>query len=627
GSTPPAHGRPAAEVAAAGRAGAGSPPNPSTASGIADTLGAIFFVVDLPSLDTTDKLRFTQVWEELVEDTETLNLPRATYVIGRTGRLEEITPLSSEAADLRRAAEKIRSLPHGNRSVRKQILGLSTASPKSAEAEARAEGSRERLRTIETLELLAGFCEALAGRPGRTALVWISSGFHVYQMGPWQFFYPDRSRGAAGLDTPDLAILQLQDKLHRAANSANVSIYSVDPMRQRAISAFDAQMTGTAGLGGQGPGQNAVVKAIRSRGMRIALDNRRDGLRRAAEETGRKAFIGWADLGEVLLEIEADTSEFYLLTYEPPPPHGDGEFHEIGVEVRRPDVSIRARKGYVDLAPEDRRLRAVEAALALPGSVTDLPLRARAFRKWSASGEPVVQVAFAIDRDALAWVKSQAGYVSTEVGLHLVVLNEDDDAVENVDEWIRQDAPASDAGRPLSGRPLVLTEDWSLEPGTYEVRLVLEDRQGGRLGATRLEVEVPERDRGPSWQTSDLILMASDGSEEPRPVVDDRVANDDVTLAYLEVRGGQEPTLSGQILDAEGNRKLVELNGVRLGADSSRIHRGGIFLPSLEPGRYILQVVLSDRPAGQYQVFRTPLQVTRSPGTAATRSERARGSS
>ncbi|MFQ5745507.1 MAG: hypothetical protein ACE5HV_18295 [Acidobacteriota bacterium] len=91
--------------------------------------------------------------------------------------------------------------------------------------------------------------------------------------------------------------------------------------------------------------------------MRTALDNRRDGLRRAAEETGGKAFIGWADLGEVLREIETDTSEFYLLTYAPPPPYGDGEFHEIGVEVKRPDVSIRARKGYVDLAAEDRRLR------------------------------------------------------------------------------------------------------------------------------------------------------------------------------------------------------------------------------------------------------------------------------
>ncbi|MFQ5745508.1 MAG: hypothetical protein ACE5HV_18300, partial [Acidobacteriota bacterium] len=121
-------------------------------------------------------------------------------------------------------------------------------SPKSAEAKARAEGFRERLRTIDTLELLTGFCEALAGRPGRTALVWISSGFHVYEQGPWEFFYPDRARGVAGLDTPDLNIFQLQDELHRAANSANISIYSVDPMRQRSISVLDAQMTGTAGL-------------------------------------------------------------------------------------------------------------------------------------------------------------------------------------------------------------------------------------------------------------------------------------------------------------------------------------------------------------------------------------------
>ena len=49
------------------------------------------------------------------------------------------------------------------------------------------------------------------------------------------------------------------------------------------------------------------------------------------------------DLTEVLRDIEAGTGRYYLLTYAAPEPEGDGDYHDIRVEVLRDDVDVRAR--------------------------------------------------------------------------------------------------------------------------------------------------------------------------------------------------------------------------------------------------------------------------------------------
>ena len=54
--------------------------------------------------------------------------------------------------------------------------------------------------------------------------------------------------------------------------------------------------------------------------MGLELDAIRNSLRLASRDTGGKSFIGWADLTEVLRDIEADTGRYYLLTYAAPAP-------------------------------------------------------------------------------------------------------------------------------------------------------------------------------------------------------------------------------------------------------------------------------------------------------------------
>jgi len=55
------------------------------------------------------------------------------------------------------------------------------------------------------------------------------------------------------------------------------------------------------------------------------------------------------NLSEALTLVERDTSQYYVLAYEPQGLTLDGSFHAIDVRVKRPGVKVRARRGYLAL--------------------------------------------------------------------------------------------------------------------------------------------------------------------------------------------------------------------------------------------------------------------------------------
>ncbi len=62
---------------------ANSDPSSGTPSERCGDFGAILFVVDFQNLDFRNKLRFTQAWEDLIAQTDGLQIPRAVYLLDR----------------------------------------------------------------------------------------------------------------------------------------------------------------------------------------------------------------------------------------------------------------------------------------------------------------------------------------------------------------------------------------------------------------------------------------------------------------------------------------------------------------------------------------------------------------
>ena len=119
-----------------------------------------------------------------------------------------------------------------------------------------------------------------------------------------------------------------------------------------------------------------------------------------AAKTGGRSFIGWSDLDRAFEEQYNDSTQFYLIFYEPPAPHEDGEYHQIEVQVSYPEAEVRARSGYRELPDSELRARKVAAALALPGSVMGRPVPAAAFHRFEPDGAPKILLVVGLPRRA-----------------------------------------------------------------------------------------------------------------------------------------------------------------------------------------------------------------------------------
>lgn len=114
----------------------------------------------------------------------------------------------------------------------------------------------------------------------------------------------------------------------RAANRHNVAIYPVD---LRGLTNELSQPGILFGRGGEELKRMAALRVV-------------------AEDTGGESVVGTNNYAKMFAQIANHTSTYYLLGYRPAAERCDGRFHAVTVRVKRPDASVRARRGY--FAPE-----------------------------------------------------------------------------------------------------------------------------------------------------------------------------------------------------------------------------------------------------------------------------------
>ncbi|MBI4476465.1 MAG: hypothetical protein HY654_04785, partial [Acidobacteria bacterium] len=120
------------------------------------------------------------------------------------------------------------------------------------------------------------------------------------------------------------------------ANRVNASFYPVDP---RGLAVFDTS------IGSPRFHEGIVADSNR-------LIGRLESLRTLAVATDGLAVVGSNDIESGLRKLSSDLTSYYLLGYYSPA-GPDGRYHSITVRVRRPGVSVRARRGYRAATPEE----------------------------------------------------------------------------------------------------------------------------------------------------------------------------------------------------------------------------------------------------------------------------------
>jgi VWFA-related protein len=369
---------------------------------------------------------------------------------------------------------------------------------------------RERVRNIldegarytrAALSMLETTVRSLAPVPGRKVVVLLSEGFFL-------------GRGTLSESAYDVR------RITDAATRSGTVIYSID----------------AGGLSLPAPGGEITEKflgapsvAVRARVESGQDENRREGMRAVAEETGGFAVLDDNDIGSGLKRILDDNEVYYLLAYEPVSPRRAGRFRSINVRLpARPNLAARTRRGYFEprgtpsatkpKEPSAKRAAAAAQARVQDAFVSIVPLRglpvhlAADFIDLPDAG-PTVVVNVAVDVAALrrSEVRGRDPGGVEVVGL---VSDREGGAVESFAERLHLEV------RPQTGDSeredgVAVSRWFALKPGVYQVRVAALGEGSDETGSASEWIDVPDLAAGQLALSSLFLEPARGDGAEP----------------------------------------------------------------------------------------------------------------
>jgi VWFA-related protein len=143
----------------------------------------------------------------------------------------------------------------------------------------------------------------------------------------------------------------LLDGLIVAANRANVTIYTVDAAglrvhSQDAAVGREVNVAGAQGVGDLDRGKGPFTRDL-ERQEQVLSSRAAAVLGRLATDTGGFLVANTNDLAAGVVRMQRERTTYYLLAYQPTNAALDNTFRRVAVKVKRPQVSVRARPGYV----------------------------------------------------------------------------------------------------------------------------------------------------------------------------------------------------------------------------------------------------------------------------------------
>jgi VWFA-related protein len=304
-----------------------------------------------------------------------------------------------------------------------------------------------------------------------------------------------------------------------AATRSNVSIYAVDPRGLATlgddtigVSSFADQDTAPAPSDDTGATARPDTRGIGQSGIMNEMRLSQDSLRTLADETGGLAAVNSNQFARAFDRIVIDNSSYYVLAYYPPSDKRDGKFHKIEVRVKRPGLTVRARRGYVAArgrvtpvrpTPGSGASPEVIEALTSPLYVSGLTMRlfAAPFRGTAPNASVLLGVEL-VGRDLRleSNTKLEVSYLAVDA--------------KGKTHGARTDAVTLNL-RPetrtrVTSSGLRVLNRMDLPPGRYQIRVASHD-VGGAVGSVVYDLDVPDYSKAP-FSMSGLLLTSLSGA-------------------------------------------------------------------------------------------------------------------
>ena len=444
-----------------------------------------------------------------------------------------------------------------------------------------------------TLEVMERVLSSLRGTKGRKSVVLVSEGF-IYD---------------PNMDEFKMVV--------QASRRSNAAIYFLDTRGLEGM-----PLTMTAQFGSMVDEQD--IGAAFSESIEAS-----EGSESLASDSGGFSVKNTNDLAAGIRRIADESQAYYLLGYNPTNTRRDGRFRKIQVKVPSgKGYQIRARKGYY--APLEGRSAlaakpgapdpAIQAALDSPYDAGDIPLRMTAY----VLDETILgkaNVVVVIDTDVREFAFHEEGGRFLDTLEFLLVA-----AHRESGEYYRYDQQVDMKLLPATREKIVwypMSRDFELAPGGYQAKIVVRDKNSGRIGTLVHEFEVPPL--GPLRVStpilSDTMQPAPTGEKTPQPTMLARrdFPTGSMLLAQFEVYGAAKDKASGMprvtagydIRRPDGTVVThVEPTPIQPTSLGRLMRLVGTRLVDHTPGDYEMVLTLKDEIAGKALELREPFSIT-----------------
>lgn len=327
-------------------------------------------------------------------------------------------------------------------------------------------------RATITLNAIKAIARYLARQPGRKSLVWISGSF------PFTLGVSQQDLDEMAKDSPNRergSFQKLFESAMLAVSDANMAIYPVDARGLIPSSLYDA---------GNGAGSSNAYSRNDERNRPLDGPANLDTMENLANKSGGRAFFNSNDLQQSVSAALADNRLTYTLAFAPASAPDD-KFHALKITVRRKDVSLRYRHGYLAAS---RSLRSADPRTILEDAVAS-PLEASAIGivvKAEAPKSPggPWHLVTTVDTHDVAVAEQDGKRVGNLQVLYSVQAETGKELAGTLDNVNLDLKPEVWARIAADGLPM--TKEFKAPPNAVKVRIAVRDASTGRVGSVSI---------------------------------------------------------------------------------------------------------------------------------------------
>jgi VWFA-related protein len=530
---------------------------------------------------------------------------------GGVGALQQFT---TDKRQLYAAIERVRFYPSG----RSGIGAFAPIQPPTPgergeevdEANEELNQFREDVFSVGTLGAVNYVVRGLRELPGRKSILLISDGFRIYSR-------EDPTR--------NYRTVQRLQRLVDEAGRASVVIYTMNATGLQTLG-----FTAADDLSGRDMQQ--FQDALNSR-RNVAFETQ-EGLDLLARQTGGIAIKNSNDLSGGIRRVLEDQKGYYLIGYRPDQSSfnlrtGRRQFHRLSLKIKRPGkFNVRMRQGFLGFTDEEEQAKPrtmaqqLLNALMSPFGATGVHLRLTSLFGNDIKAGSFMRSLLHIDANDLTFTKESDGLYKTMIDVVAITFGDNGVPIEQLGKTYQMRVSESEHKRLLRDGLVYYVTVPLKKPGAYQLRMSLRDSASERVGSASQFIEAPDikkkrlvlsgiilRAQSPVQAGGALASVAGEGREEggARTSAAVRQFKPGTIIEYgffiyngkLD-KGTSRPQLITQVKLFRDGKEIF--SGKELPFDSSgqtdlqRLPNGGAIQlsNSMEPGDYVLQVIVTD---------------------------------